>query len=474
MAEKDSVQIKKRLTKELPQYKFSITRDDFAGGHSVNVKVLSGPKEVFANQEARDNSNGYIDIFRQTYKDDERINDKIKTDIDKMYKIIYEIGQFPSGYHGGPYLHWRFGSYLKPYEVIGSNKSTPETRSEKSSVEKNTNSELLMSFSQGWNLYKTTINKKGSDGNPLTLVVYNLNKTKELENIPYVDFLEFKGEMLTSLNMKWGKFQKFEKWTYPVDTDVLKVIIEKYYGAGEAKKEEPIPQSKEQEFKVGDKFLMTRTGETFEIDYITNYNIDITYSDGLTGFIDINKLNKGIASGYYKKVIDEEKEKVLFKKGDVFYSKLFKQKLTIDKVQDDTIFVDYEDDSSERYSTTYAKLMVERGDWVRVIDEEVEMPFKEGDKFLLTINSVDTTLTIIDIDIDSVKVKYADGSIGIFEINSAKSRVERGVWKKVLDEEKESGSEEDIKKAIAALEILALDGDEEAKKGIKALKILLN
>jgi hypothetical protein len=32
----------------------------------------------------------------------------------------------------------------------------------------------------------------------------------------------------------------------------------------------------------------------------------------------------------------------------------------------------------------------------------------------------------------------------------------------------------EIKKAIAALEILAEDGDEDARKGIEALKILLN
>jgi hypothetical protein len=102
------------------------------------------------------------------------------------------------------------------------------------------------------------------------------------------------------------------------------------------------------------------------------------------------------------------------------------------------------------------------------------LPFKEGDKFLLTINSGDTTLTILDIDEADVKVQYADGSKGLFELDTAKSRVERGVWKKVLDEEKEVGNEEEIKKAIAALQILAEDGDEDAKKGIEALKILLN
>ena len=475
MAEKDSVQIKKQLSEKLPEYKFSVTRNDFAGGHSVNVRVLSGPFDVFANDNARDRQNGYIEIFRDRYKEDERINDAIKPDIDKMYKIIYDIGQFPSGYHGGPYLHWNFGSYSKPYEVTASKKSTPAPIPEKSSGDTKAEGELLMSFPQGWSLYKTTINKTGTDGKPLKLVVYNLNKTKELKNIPYDKFLEFKGEMLTSLNMKWGKFQKFEKWTFPVDTDILKVIIEKYYGVGQPKEETPTPQptpsAEKQSFNVGDKFLMTRTGETFTIDFMVDDNYGIVYFDGLTGNLTKSALQVGLDSGYYKRVLDEEKE---------------------------------------------------------------EIPFKEGDKFSLTINSGDTTLTIIDVDIDSVKVKYADGSIGIFEINSAKSRIERGVWKKVLDEEKEEvtfkvgdvykdayskkdlqivkiegdtifftlngteynvgviiaesylvnkiwtkqepkqENEEEIKKAIAALEILADDGDEDAKKGIEALKILLN
>ena len=177
MADKDSVQIKKQLSEKLPEYKFSVTRNDFAGGHSVNVRVLSGPFEVFADDNARDRQNGYIEIWRDSYKEDERINNAIKPDIDKMYKIIYDIGQFPSGYHGGPYLHWNFGSYSKPYQVTASKKST-SAAPKKSSGETNADSELLMSFSQGWNLYKTTINKTGTDGNPLTLVVYNLSKTK--------------------------------------------------------------------------------------------------------------------------------------------------------------------------------------------------------------------------------------------------------------------------------------------------------
>jgi hypothetical protein len=533
MADKDSVQIKKQLSEKLPEYKFSVTRSDFAGGHSVSVRVLSGPFEFFASPEARENANGYFDVWRDSYKEDERVNAEIKPDIDKMYKIIYDIGQFPSGYHGGPYLHWNFGSYSKPYQVTASKKST--TAPQKSSGQTNADSELLMSFSQGWNLYKTTINKTGTDGNPLTLVVYNLGKTKELKNIPYDKFLEFKGEMLTNLGMKWvNGFAKFEKWTFPPDSDILKVIIDKYYGVGENKEETPTPQptpksskmsvklladylmthdstvwdrlkiesgsqlyaddrlqksyikiwtdyyesdtaiptqmkelsmkernelgdyfeddnyhslknlfmlygyfgmdnkvsaeqlyaitghglnpknfkpkeKEEEDVKVGDKFLVVNSGKTFVIDYSVKDSVGerfgVIYSDGLTNTRYKSDIVQGLKENIFIKVKDEE-----FKAGDVYYSKLFEQKLTIDKVQEDTIFVNYEDESSERYTPQYCRLMIERGDWIKVVDEEKE----------------------------------------------------------------EGGSQEDIKKGIAALEILAEDGDEDAKKGIEALKILLN
>ena len=529
MAEKDSVQIKKQLSEKLPEYKFSVTRNDFAGGHSVNVRVLSGPFEVFANDNERDRQNGYIEIWRDKYKEDERINDAIKPDIDKMYKIIYDIGQFPSGYHGGPYLHWNFGSYSSPYKVTSSKKSTPAPQ--KSSGETNADSELLMSFSQGWNLYKKTINKTGTDGKPLTLVVYNLNKTKELKNIPYDKFLEFKGEMLTNLGMKWGKFQKFEKWTFPPDMDVLKVIIEKYYGVGESKEETPTPQPTPKstkmtvkeisdrlmtldstlwdrlkiesgsqlysddelqkkyikywtEFYEGDTSIPTKMkelsmkerielGDYFEDDnYHSLKNLFMLY--GYFGMD--NKVSAELyysESGYGLNPKNFKPEEDKLKKGDVYYSKLFEQKLTIDLVGDDTIYVDYEDDSSERYTPTYAKLMIERGDWVKVIDEEKEeLPFKLGDELLIVESG--QTFTIMSIRFDTVSVVYENGQKGTYFPSQITNGLKDGDYKFVIDIEKEGGTEEDIKKAISALEILAEDGDEDAKKGIEALKILLN
>jgi|GEM_PF-2540175 hypothetical protein len=594
MADKDSVQIKKQLSEKLPEYKFSVTRNDFAGGHSVNVRVLSGPFQVFANDNARDSQNGYIEIWRDKYKEDDRINDAIKPDIDKMYKIIYDIGQFPSGYHGGPYLHWNFGSYSKPYEVTASKKSTPAPQ--KSSGQTNADSELLMSFSQGWNLYKTTINKTGTDGNPLTLVVYNLNKTKELKNIPYEKFKEFKGEMLVNLKMKWvNGFAKFEKWTFPPDTDVLKVIVDKYYGVGESKKEETptpqptpksskmsvkeiadrlmtfnetqwdrlginsgsqlysddelqkkyikilsdhyesdtaiptklkelkmserdelygiiedenqnsllnflelygyfgvIPKTRAEEsfekngksfslnpknfkpeeeklsFKVGDKILVVENNKIFTIKSIgEGGTTNVVYEDGTPAAFFPRQITNGLKNGSYKFVIEKTEDKL--KEGDVYYSKLFEQKLTIAKVQDDTIFVDYEDDSSERYTPQYCRLMIARGDWIKVVDEEKEeLPFKVGDIYKDAYSKKDLQIVKIEGNTIFFTLNGTEYNVGVI---IAESYLVNKIWTK---QEPKQGNEEEIKKAIAALEILAEDGDEDAKKGIKALKILLN
>lgn len=411
MADKDSVQIKKQLSEKLPEYKFSVTRSDFAGGHSVSVRVLSGPFEVFASSEARENNNGYIDIFRDRYKEDERINDAIKPDIDKMYKIIYDIGQFPSGYHGGPYLHWNFGSYSKPYQVTASKKSTTAAAPKKSSGETNADSELLMLFSQGWNLYKTTINKTGSDGKPLTLVVYNLNKTKELKNIPYDKFLEFKGEMLTNLGMKWvNGFAKFEKWTFPPDTDILKVIIDKYYGVGESKKEEtPTPQPTPKSSKMSVKEIADRL-----------ITLNSTLWDRL-------KIESG--SQLYA---DDELQKKYIK----YWSEY------------------YEGDTSIPTKMKELK-MSERDELYGIIEDENQ-------------NSLLNFLELY-------------GYFGVIPKTRAEESFKKNGKSFSLNpknfkpkEKEEGGSEEDIKKGIAALEILAEDGDEDSKKGIAALKILLN
>ena len=151
-------------------------------------------------------------------------------------------------------------------------------------------------------------------------------------------------------------------------------------------------------------------GDYFEDDnYHSLKNLFMLYGYfGIPNKVNAEDFYLQMGYGLNPKNFKPEEDKL--KKGDVYYSKLFEQKLTIDLVGDDTIYVDYEDDSSERYTPTYAMLMIARGDWIKVVDEEKQ----------------------------------------------------------------EGGTEEDIKKEIAALEILAEDGDEDAMKVIEALKILLN
>ena len=542
MADKDSVQIKKQLSEKLPEYKFSVTRSDFAGGHSVSVRVLSGPIEFFASPEARENANGYFDVWRDSYKEDERVNPEIKPDIDKMYKIIYDIGQFPTGYHGGPYLHWNFGSYSKPYQVTASKKSTPAAAPKKSSGETNADSELLMSFSQGWNLYKTTIKKTGTDGIPLTLVVYNLSKTKELKNIPYDKFLEFKGEMLTNLGMKWvNGFAKFEKWTFSPDTDILKVIIDKYYGVGEKKEETPTPQPTPKsskmsvkeiadrlmtldstlwdrlkiesgsqlyaddnlqksyikywtEFYEGDTSIPTKMkelsmkernelGDYFEDDnYHSLKNLFMLY-----GYFGIpNKVN---AEDFYeqrgyglnpKNFKTDAQNEVPFKVGDKILEVESGKIFIIKSIgAGGTTNVVYDDGIRSAFFPRQLTSGLKNGQYKYVIekDEKKEEDVKVGDKFLV-VNSGKTF--VIDYSVkDSVGerfgVIYSDGLTNTRYKDDIVQGLKEGIFVKVIDEEKEEGgSEEEIKKAIAALEILAEDGDEDARKGIEALKILLN
>jgi len=476
MADKDSVQIKKQLSEKLPEYKFSVTRNDFAGGHSVNVRVLSGPFEVFASPEARENNNGYIDIFRDRYKEDERINNAIKPDIDKMYKIIYDIGQFPSGYHGGPYLHWNFGSYSKPYQVTASKKSTPAPQ--KSSGQTNADSELLMSFSQGWNLYKTTINKTGTDGNPLKLIVYNLNKTKELKNIPYDKFLEFKGEMLTNLGMKWvNGFAKFEKWTFPPDTDVLKVIVDKYYGVGEKKEETPTPQPTPKNPKMNIKELADRV-MTYDSTLWDKLGIESgsrLYADDLLqhnyiGYWE-NYLEGDFSIPIKLRALNEKERNEL---GDYFEEDNYHSLKNLLMLYG-YFGMDNKVSAEQLYAKSGYGLNPKN-----FKPKEEKLSFKVGDEFLGKFDKNIYSINIIDESNDDVgfgifKAKGEEISSNVLKISIIEDYIKKGYWIKIVDEEKqEGGTEEDIKKAIAALEILAEDGDEDAKKGIEALKILLN
>ena len=73
--------------------------------------------------------------------------------------------------------------------------------------------------------------------------------------------------------------------------------------------------------------------------------------------------------------------------------------------------------------------MVQRKDWLK-------QEFKEGDSYLVLRDSGDTTLQIIEVDIDNIEVRWADNNRGIFERNRFEARVNSGEFQKIEDEQK--------------------------------------
>ena len=113
--------------------------------------------------------------------------------------------------------------------------------------------------------------------------------------------------------------------------------------------------------------------------------------------------------------------------------------------------------------------MIARGDWIKVVDEEKEeLPFKVGDIYKDAYSKKDLQIVKIEGNTIFFTLNGTEYNVGVI---IAESYLVNKIWTK---QEPKQGNEEEIKKAIAALEILAEDGDEDAKKGIKALKILLN
>jgi hypothetical protein len=195
------------------------------------------------------------------------------------------------------------------------------------------------------------------------------------------------------------------------------------------------PKPSKIKFEVEDMYsLLDSNGETtLTIMEVRPPNIKVKYADGSNGFFDLSTAESRVKNNVWKKIEQEQPEQE-FKVGDVYYSELFKQRLTIDKVQSDTIFVNYEDNSSEQYTPLFCRIMVTAKDWVKVQDEKPQQDYKEGDSYLVLRDSGDTTLQILDVDIDNIEVKWADGNKGIFERNRFEARVNSGEFQKIEDE----------------------------------------
>jgi hypothetical protein len=201
------------------------------------------------------------------------------------------------------------------------------------------------------------------------------------------------------------------------------------------------PNTSQSKYKVGDRFLDKQEDRYVKITKINEDGVIEFYSETENNEFLFPKglLEKVVAKGTFVK-IEEQKPQDEFKIGDVYYSELYKQKLTIEIVQDDTIFVYYEDNSTEQYTPQYCRLMVSRKDWVKVVYEEMpeqEQQYKVGDNFI-TDNNKDLTFKIDFIQTDSIGVVYFDGLTAIFNPEDFKKGLKSGYYKPYKEPEEET------------------------------------
>lgn len=466
--------VKEKLKKEFPNLTFSIRTKRFAGGQSIDVDLLKGDILFFNGEQKSNYDIGYL---RDNY-------DGIFTDEGfKVAKRIKEIVNEFNWDNSDPmtdyfdvnyYTHISIGSWNKPYEYVqpkGGAKPTPQKSYPKRTTpapSKNADKENI-GYYHNWVLTKSVL--KDYDN----AIVYSLEKGDGLKNIPYDKFLEFKGEMYTELGMKWNKqFQKFDKWKVEPDVNKLSDIVRKYYVFDGVEQQEP---KKEEEFKVGDVYLDKLSMGKLEITHVglNELLVHIQIGNYLETY---NKVYARlmIERGDWIKVIDEEKEEPKpkvqsVKLGDLYQDTQVNESFVIEDLYRDMVKIRYVESKLDvKFTMTNFFERVNRGIFVLIneLPKQEEAQFKVGDIYRDAYSKKD--LQIIKIDGDTIFFTLNGTQYNVGRI-IAESYLTNKIWTKQAPTQ---ASQEEIRNAIEALQILADDGDEEAQKAIIALEILLN
>jgi hypothetical protein len=100
------------------------------------------------------------------------------------------------------------------------------------------------------------------------------------------------------------------------------------------------------------------------------------------------------------------------------------------------------------FTTSEANAKLKDGKWVKITDDKEKpkeepkdndnIEFKVGDVYSLLVASGQTTLTIKDVNSDRIKVQYADGTNGMFDLTTAQLRVKNNAWKKIQSQKSEN------------------------------------
>lgn len=237
--ETDSVIIKRKLDAALPNFKFSVTRSSYAGGHSVSIYIMSGDIKPFV-----DETKNYANINEYYIDESEEYTPEMKKVIKQIIKISDEEGNY-NGKHGSQYRDIYIGKYDKPYEYIpktGRTRAASATTTTKSGWDYG---EMIEVCKTGWVIYKKTL-ANGS-------LVYNVVKGKKV--VPNkTDWDAIRGDITTNTGFKWSpRSQTFQRWgTIASEAAVAKMvcdILAKYYppidDEPQEPAQEPTPQSQD-------------------------------------------------------------------------------------------------------------------------------------------------------------------------------------------------------------------------------------
>ena len=227
----DSTEIKKKLKEKFGDtVKFSVTQSVFSGGSSITVSIISGTIPAYASEVPK---YGTEFSTRSYAEDNELYTPEFKKVIKEVIRITESI-YMPNRH--SQFVHYRTGSYNKPYEYIQKKSSGKSTSTGGFFGD-------LITECAGWSIML----KKMGDGRS----VYNIVKKKETKPNKG-DWNQIRGEIYIEGGFKWSpKTQTFQKWggdLSKMDIDKICQILRKFYvDDSPAPEPEKQPQKKSKE-----------------------------------------------------------------------------------------------------------------------------------------------------------------------------------------------------------------------------------
>lgn len=466
--ETDSVLIKKKLEQMLPNMQFSVTRDSFAGGHSVSIGIKGGNIQPYTNPE---NHTTRYTINEFHYRDDSELTPEIKEIISKVMDIAFSINNSFSARRSSSYLHLYLGVSTKtksePYNYIPSKSKTTNIPSGSTTTSRGE----LRKECAGWKIYKKTL--------PTGSIVYNAVKDKETAPNKG-DWATIKSEVYIETGFKWGRFGSFDKWGEITESrgevgvlGNLCEILNKYYGSttpAPMPSTTPTPNEPQEPFKINESYKSLPANPKLEYCRITS-------AEGLIGYADTFPKTFQSFTALTKYIADNIGEVPTqgYDKHNVDWKWNFQNETHAERWD-----VSEREANPNKYPNLYASEILQKMcyyAWAKKGDSDEELA-KTDEYFSNVIGKVG-----LEINTDQFNtmltgfLTYYKEDKERFAYNTPESRLNRfkQAYPKIIAEfEEQPINKAQLTKAIAGLEILAAKGNEKAKKAIIGLQYLLN